>query len=184
MRVVAGSRRSLPLKSLEGDRTRPTLDRYKETLFNVLQTYVPYSRFLDLFAGSGSIGIEALSRGADRAVFVENNKDAISVISENVRFTKFTDTADILKKDALTYLRNLRNVDFNIIYIDPPYGQGLEKDALLILDGKTFTDEGAIIVIEALLDEDMSYIEDTRFEIFKVKEYKTNKHVFLRLKEK
>ena len=72
MRVIAGTRRSLPLKSIEGDETRPTVDRYKETLFNVLQMDVPGSRFLDLFAGSGSVGIEALSRGARHCVFVEN----------------------------------------------------------------------------------------------------------------
>ena len=91
MRVIAGTRRSLPLKSLEGDTTRPTADRYKETLFNVLQTDIPGCRFLDLFAGSGAIGIEALSRGARHAVFVENNRKAMAVIKENIHFTKFED---------------------------------------------------------------------------------------------
>ena len=76
MRVIAGSRRSLPLKSIEGDATRPTTDKYKETLFNCLQTDVPGCKFLDLFAGSGAIGIEALSRGAESATFVENSKIA------------------------------------------------------------------------------------------------------------
>ena len=80
MRVIAGTRRSLPLKSLEGDATRPTADRYKETLFNVLQTDIPGCRFLDLFAGSGAIGIEALSRGASHAVFVENSRKAVAVV--------------------------------------------------------------------------------------------------------
>ena len=83
MRVIAGSRRSLPLKSLEGDNTRPTVDKYKETLFNCIQMEVPDSMFLDLFSGSGAIGIEALSRGAKRAVLVENNKQALDVIKAN-----------------------------------------------------------------------------------------------------
>ena len=84
MRVIAGKARRILLKSLEGDSTRPTLDRYKETLFNTMQTYVPDSYFIDVFAGTGSIGIEALSRGAAKAVFIENNKKALAVIKENL----------------------------------------------------------------------------------------------------
>ena len=89
MRVIAGSRRSLPLKTLEGDATRPTADKYKETLFNCLQMDVPGSVFLDLFSGSGSIAIEALSRGAKRAVLVENSREALNIIKQNIYFTKF-----------------------------------------------------------------------------------------------
>ena len=183
MRVIAGTRRSLPLKSLEGDDTRPTLDRYKETLFNVLQNDIPGSRFLDLFSGSGAIGIEALSRGARHAVFVENSRKAIAVIKENIHFTKFEDEADILLSDALSYVRGLAVVDFDVIYIDPPYNHGLEKEVLLALDKKRFKNPEARIVVEAALDHDMSYVNDTKFVIEKVKAYKTNKHVFLRLKE-
>ncbi len=184
MRVVAGSRRSLPLKSPEGMDTRPTLDRYKETLFNIIMPYVPDSRFLDLFSGSGAIGIEALSRGAKHAVFVENNRAAVEVIKTNIHFTKFENESDIISKDVLTYIRNLGTVDFDVIYIDPPYSKGLEKAALLELSKKSFKNEDSIIIVEAVLDEDMSYIDtDTKFEIYKVKNYKTNKHVFLRIKE-
>ena len=183
MRVIAGTRRSLPLKSLEGDDTRPTLDRYKETLFNVLQNDIPGARFLDLFSGSGAIGIEALSRGARHAVFVENSRKAIAVIKENIHFTKFEDEADILLSDALSYVRGLPVVDFDVIYIDPPYNHDLEKEVLLALDRKRFKNPEARIVVEAALDQDMSYVNDTKFAIEKVKAYKTNKHVFLRLKE-
>jgi len=181
MRVIAGSRRSLPLKSLEGMDTRPTADRYKETLFNCLQNDVPGSRFLDLFAGSGAIGIEALSRGAHHAVLVENSVAAISIIKQNVKFTKFENEADILRSDVISYVRGLRKVDFDVIFIDPPYGKGLERQVLEILDTKPFANEDAVIVVEALLEEDLSYLETTKFSIFKEKRYKTNKHVFLKL---
>ena len=182
MRVVAGSRRSLPLRTLEGVDTRPTLDRYKETLFNIIMPYVPESRFLDLFSGSGSIAIEALSRGASHAVLVENSRAAAEVIKYNVHFTKFDDSADIIQKDAITYVRNLPKVDFDIIYIDPPYNKGLEKAVMLELNQKPFISEDAIIIVESALEEDFSYIEDTKFEVYKVKEYKTNKHVFIRIR--
>ena len=179
MRVIAGSRRSLPLKTLEGDNTRPTADKYKETLFNCLQMDVPESLFLDLFSGSGAIGIEALSRGANRAVLVENNKQALDIIKQNIHFTKFENEAEIVKSDVISYLSRLGKVNFDIIFIDPPYGKGLEKEALEILSTKTFTNPDFKIVVEAKLEEDFSFIDDTKFMIYKTKNYKTNKHVFL-----
>lgn len=179
MRVIAGSRRSLPLKTLEGDNTRPTADKYKETLFNCLQMDVPESLFLDLFSGSGAIGIEALSRGAKRAVLVENNKQALDIIKQNIHFTKFENEAEIVKSDVISYLSRLGKVNYDIIFIDPPYGKGLEREALEILSTKTFTNPDFKIVVEAKLEEDFSFIDDTKFMIYKTKNYKTNKHVFL-----
>ena len=183
MRVIAGSRRSLPLKTLEGDVTRPTADKYKETLFNCIQMEVPNSRFLDLFAGSGAVGIEALSRGAKHAVFIENNRDALNIVKQNIHFTKFENESDILRGDALSYLRRLPVVDFDIIFIDPPYGMGLEKQAIEILSEKKFKNPDVIIIAESKLDEDYDFIDDTQFRIYKTKNYKTNKHIFLCLKE-
>ena len=179
MRVIAGSRRSLPLKSLEGDNTRPTVDKYKETLFNCIQMEVPDSMFLDLFSGSGAIGIEALSRGAKRAVLVENNKQALDVIKANIHFTKFENEAEIVKSDAISYVSRLPRITFDVIFMDPPYGKDLEKEVIEILNTKEFTNPDYTIIIEATLDEDMSYIEDTKFKIYKTKNYKNNKHVFL-----
>ena len=95
MRIIAGTARSMPLKTIEGKDTRPTTDRIKETLFNILQMDVPGAVFLDLFAGSGGIGLEAVSRGAKKAVFVENSKKAAACIQENIRFTKFTSSCDL-----------------------------------------------------------------------------------------
>lgn len=182
MRVIAGSRRSLPLKTLEGDATRPTADKYKETLFNCIQMDVPGAVFMDLFSGSGSIAIEALSRGAKRAILVENSKDALGIIKDNIHFTKFEDESEIVRSDVISYLRRLDRIDADIIFIDPPYGKGLEKEAVLVLDSKKFKNEDAIIIIEARLDEDMSFIDDTGFVIYKTKNYKTNKHVFLSIR--
>ena len=96
MRVIAGSAKSMPLKTIQGVETRPTTDRIKETLFNMLQPYLCESRFLDLFAGSGGIGIEALSRGADYCAFIEKNKKATAVIQENLCFTKLEGRGGIL----------------------------------------------------------------------------------------
>ena len=183
MRVIAGTRRSLPLKSLEGDTTRPTADRYTETLFNVLQSDIPGCRFLDLFAGSGAIGIEALSRGARHAVFVENNRKAMAVIKENIHFTKFEDGSDLILSDAVSYVRSLPVVDFDVIFIDPPYNNGLEEAVLEILSSKKFRNPGVRIVVEASLEQDFSFLEGTPFQIEKVKAYKTNKHLFIRLAE-
>lgn len=182
MRVISGSRRSLPLKTLEGDATRPTADKYKETLFNCIQMDVPGSVFMDLFSGSGSIAIEALSRGAKRAILVENSNDALKIIRHNIHFTKFEDESEIVRADVISYLRRLDRIDADIIFIDPPYGKGLEKEAIEILDTKSFKSDDIIIIVEAKLDEDMSFVEDTGFVIYKTKNYKTNKHVFLTLK--
>ncbi len=182
MRVIAGSRRSLPLKTLEGDATRPTADKYKETLFNCLQMDVPDSVFWDLYSGSGSIAIEALSRGARRAVLVENSKDAVAVIKNNIHFTKFENESEIIKSDVLSFLRRLSVVDADIVFLDPPYNKGLERQTVEILDSMNFTNDEVIIVVESSLEEDMSFVTDTKFKIYKTKNYKTNKHTFLCLK--
>src|SRR5699024_166297 len=103
-----GKARRLPLKTLPGLDTRPTTDRIKETLFNILQPEIPYCRFLDLFSGSGGIGIEALSRGAESAVFVEKNPKACACIKENLAFTKLAGSGRVLCMDALAGVRSLQ----------------------------------------------------------------------------
>ncbi len=180
MRVIAGSRRSMPLKTPAGLNTRPTQDRTKETLFNVLQNDIPGAVFLDLFSGSGGIGIEALSRGAKKAYFVENNKTAIGCIKENLRFTKFTEESVVLETDALFALEKLRNEEeIDVIFMDPPYDEGLERQVLETLSGMPYVSQYTTIVVEALLDTDFSYLEELGFETYKVKQYKTNQHIFI-----
>ena len=102
MRIIAGTARSLPLKTIEGLETRPTTDKIKETLFNMLQNDVPGCYFLDLFAGSGQIGLEAISRGALYAVFIENNRKAAKCIEDNIAFTKFTKESRLLTTDVIS----------------------------------------------------------------------------------
>ncbi len=178
MRVIAGTARSLPLKTIEGLDTRPTTDRIKETLFNVIMGYVPEAKFLDLFAGSGGIGIEALSRGADECTFVELNPKAVACIEDNVAFTRFKDKSQIIKADAVSYVRGLKKIDYDVIFMDPPYEKGLEKQVLSVLKDKEFSVD-TLIVIEAALNEDFSYVLDMGFDITKEKMYKSNKHIFL-----
>ncbi|MBQ9278383.1 MAG: 16S rRNA (guanine(966)-N(2))-methyltransferase RsmD [Lachnospiraceae bacterium] len=182
MRVIAGTARSLPLKTIEGLDTRPTTDRIKETLFNIMMGYIPEAKFLDLFAGSGGIGIEALSRGATECTFVELNPKAVACIEDNVAFTHFKEKSHIIKADVVSYTRGLRNVDFDVIFMDPPYGKELEKQVLHVLADKKFS-EDTLIVIEAALNEDFSYVDELGFEITKEKRYKTNKHIFIKKRD-
>lgn len=181
MRVIAGTARSLPLKTIDGLDTRPTTDRIKETLFNMLQPEISGCRFLDLFSGSGAIGIEALSRGAKEAVFVEQNKKAANCIRENLSFTKLADHAVVMESDVLTALFRLGNKDevMDIIFMDPPYGQELEKKALEALADSALVDTYTKIIVEADLQTDFSYVKELGFAITKVKRYKTNQHIFI-----
>jgi 16S rRNA (guanine966-N2)-methyltransferase len=180
MRVIAGSARSLPLKTVEGLDTRPTTDRIKETLFNMLMPDIPGCRFLDLYAGSGGIGIEALSRGASEAVFVENSKAACACIKDNLAFTHLADKAQLLEMDVLSAIARLSGKGvFDVVYLDPPYRQDYERDVLAALHTCSIVDEYTLIVVEADLETDLSYVTDLGYKITKIKNYKTNKHLFL-----
>jgi len=183
MRVIAGKARSLPLKCPQGKDTRPTTDRIKETLFNMLQADIPGCVFVDMFSGSGGIGIEALSRGAKKAYFIENAAPAIACIQDNLQFTKFTEKSVVLKQDAVSALHSIFEKSADIIFMDPPYGQDLEKQVLSVLSQCKYVTEDTVIIVEAELREDFSYVESLGFEITKEKKYKTNKHVFLRKAE-
>ena len=183
MRVIAGKARSLPLKSVDSLGTRPTQDRTKETLFNVIGPDVYDSVFLDLFSGSGAIGIEALSRGAKKAYFVENNREALKYIESNLTFTKLKEDAVVIKADVIETLKKLENdgLYFDIIFMDPPYNKELEKEVLIFLSKSALIDSCSMIIVEASNETDMSYLEDLKFVIRKTKQYKTNKHVFIEL---
>jgi 16S rRNA (guanine(966)-N(2))-methyltransferase RsmD len=185
MRVIAGKARRLPLRTVPGMDTRPTTDRIKETLFNILQNDLYGIRFLDIFSGSGGIGIEALSRGASEAYFIENARAAVSCIRENLEFTHLADGAKVYPYDVMSALARLEGeAPFQIIFMDPPYGKELERHVLeYIADtAPSFVVPETQIIVEALLETDFSYAESLGFEITRIKEYKTNKHVFLRLK--
>lgn len=179
MRVIAGVARSMPLKTPEGADTRPTTDRIKETLFNILQNDVPGSVFVDLFSGSGAIGIEALSRGARKAYFVENAPKALACIQDNLQFTKMVDKAVVLKQEAALGLNSIFEKEVDIIFMDPPYESGYEQQVLQLLSGMKYVTQDTIIIVEASLKTELSYVEDYGFEIIREKKYKTNQHFFL-----
>ena len=181
MRVIAGKARRIQLKSMEGMNTRPTTDRIKETLFNMLSQNIYGCHFLDLFSGSGAIGIEALSRGAARAVFVEKNPKACACIRENLSFTKLSEGGKLLNMDVLQALRSLEGGEpFDCIFMDAPYEQHLEQPVLEYLADSTLANENTLIIIEEDLYTDFSYVEELGYHLIRSKEYKTNKHVFLK----
>lgn len=180
MRVIAGIARSMPLKTPEGLDTRPTTDRIKETLFNILQGDIANCVFVDLFSGSGGIGIEALSRGARKAYFVENAPKSLACIQDNLVFTKFADKAIVLKQDAVAALTNIYEKEVDIIFMDPPYDEEHEKRVLQVLKSMKYVTEDTLIVVEASLRTDMDYARDFGFDVIREKIYKTNKHIFLR----
>lgn len=180
MRVIAGSARRLLLKTPEGLDTRPTTDRIKETLFNMLMPYLPDAVFLDLFSGSGGIGIEALSRGARKAYFIENNQKAIACITENIEHTHMADKAVLLRQDVFAALRGSIRDTADIIFLDPPYHQQYDRRVLELLQNASFVNDNTLIIVEAALDTSFAYVEELGFTVTKEKQYKTNQHVFMR----
>ena len=165
MRVLAGSAKSLKLKTIEGMETRPTQDRIKETLFNMIQYDIAGCTFLDLFSGSGGIGIEALSRGAKQAYFVEKAKPALRCIRENLRYTKLDDRAQVMAVDVITAVRQLEAKKITFDYI------------LAVLNDSTICRPDTVVIVESSLETEISDFEELK--VSRVKKYKTNKHTFL-----
>ena len=179
MRVIAGSRRSIRLTTVKGDKVRPTTDRIKETLFNILQPDIPGASFLDLFSGSGAIGIEALSRGAKEAVLVEQDRDALACIRANLKATRFEAEALVKQGDVLSVLRTLQHAPFDLIFMDPPYDLGWEEKVLSVLSEASYVDEYTKIVVEGSAKTDLSFAEALGFSVYREKSYGSNKHIFL-----
>lgn len=185
MRVIAGSARRLQLKAPAGYETRPTSDKTKETLFNVLMPYVYDSVFLDLFSGSGGIGIEALSRGAKKAVFVEKSRPALKCIEENLIKTKFVDKAQVFSMDVMSALRQMEErYQFDLLFMDPPFGKELEKEVLFYLQTSGLIHEDTLIIVEASNETDFDYVPKMLgMDIVKCKRYKTNSHLFIQKRQ-
>ena len=173
-------REKFKLKTPDGLDTRPTTDRIKETLFNIIGPTVYDSIFLDLFSGSGGIGIEALSRGAKEAVFVENDPKAMRCIKDNLRFTRLEPKAVTMTTDVMNALYRLEGEKiFDIIFMDPPYNRELERKVLEYLSGSDLVYDDTTIIVEASKETDFSYAEELGFSVIREKIYKTNKHVFI-----
>lgn len=180
MRVIAGKARHIPLATLQGMETRPTTDRIKETLFNMLQPELPGAAFLDLFAGSGAIGIEALSRGARLCDFVEKNPRASRIVSDNLKKTKL-ENGKVYTSDVFSWIAGRKNSRYDIIFMDPPYDNLLEKQVLEAISKSDIADEDTLIIFECSLETEFEdYMDKLGYEIEKIKTYKTNRHIFVR----
>ena len=182
MRVISGEARGKKLVALEGLNTRPTLDRVKESLFNILQFDIADKNFLDLFAGSGAIGIEALSRGAKSATFCDNSIDAIKIIKENVKNTRCIDRANIINKDYISALQYLadKKEKFDIIYLDPPYKTELANIALDRIMNLELLSKDGIIIIETDDAEKENEINNGKIQIFDKRKYGRAILIFIR----
>ncbi|MCR5082887.1 MAG: 16S rRNA (guanine(966)-N(2))-methyltransferase RsmD [Parasporobacterium sp.] len=180
MRVIAGKARRINLITAKGLDTRPTTDRIKETLFNMINPITIDAMFLDLYSGSGAIAIEALSRGAKHATLVENAIEAIKCIKSNLKATKLEDEAELVTK-SLPHALDSLTACYDIVFMDPPYKLESENDILAKLKDNKLVNEESLIIIEADLNRDFEFVEKLGYQITKEKKYKTNKHVFLRL---
>lgn len=156
MRVITGKARGVALKTPDGLQTRPTTDRVKEALFSIIHFDIPGATVLDLFGGTGQLGIEALSRGAKRAVFVDKSEDACRLIRENLRRTKLEQEATVVRSDHMDYLRRCKE-KFDIILLDPPYAEVFLENSLKLITEIDILRYGGIIVAERPLGKDLPW---------------------------
>ena len=156
MRVITGSARGVQLKTPEGMKTRPTTDRVKEAMFSIIHFDIPGAKVLDLFGGTGQLGIEALSRGAASATFVDQSDAACRLIKENLRRTKFENAGKVVRGDYLEYLSHCRE-QYDIILLDPPYAEVFLENALKRITEIDILRTGGIIVAERPLGKELSW---------------------------
>lgn len=172
MRVITGTARGKRLKTLEGDDVRPTADKVKGAIFSIIQFDIPGAKVLDLFAGSGQLGIEALSRGAKSCVFVDKSRQSVNLVRENIENCGFADFSRIVNSDANDYLKNCP--DFDIALLDPPYSMGILSEVLPLLE-RRMTD-GGIVVCE---HENGLCLPESFGRLKKAREYRYGKQVAL-----
>lgn len=182
MRVIAGKARRLQLVTPAGMDTRPTTDRIKETLFNMIQYDLQDVVFVDLFAGSGAIGIEALSRGAKRCYFADTSNEAVGCIKKNLEVTHLSDQAVVYMKDASQAIASIETMEkrADIIFMDPPYRMEMEKAVLTLLKNSRLVDEDTLIIIEEAAETSFDYLSELGYELVRIKQYGKNAHFFIR----
>lgn len=179
MRIISGTMRGTKLYTLEGDNTRPTLDRVKEALFSKINYEIQDATILDLFAGSGALGLESLSRGAEKVFLCDNSRDAIKIINQNIEKTKTKDKVSLLNMDYKKALEELRiqKIKFDIVFLDPPYKTDFAEDAAkYIVENKLLKEEG-FIILET--DEKERVLNNLDTDILEVKEIKKYGRVYL-----
>ena len=184
MRIISGKARGTKLYTLEGNNTRPTLDRIKESLFNIIQQDLPDCIFLDLFSGSGAIGLEAASRGARKVILGENSKQAIKIIEKNIEKTHLKEQVELLPYDYKIILENYIKEPLDIIYIDPPYRTDYAYKAIkAILDNKLLNEQGIIIIETDNKEKVLDLLEKIEIQIKDIREYGRVKLIFLSKKD-
>ena len=184
MRIISGKARGTKLYTLEGITTRPTLDRVKESIFNIIQSDIEDSIVLDLFSGSGAIGLEFLSRGAKRAVLCDNSKDAIKIIKQNVQKTHFEENSEIYNMEFTKLIERLQNQKFDIIYIDPPYATDFIKISIEKIIEYKLVNENTKIIVET--DDEtriLNQIEKMDVEITDKRKYGRATIIFLKYRK-
>jgi len=164
MRVIGGSAKGRRLFPVPGQSTRPITDRVKEALFDILADAVVDARFLDLFAGTGSVGIEALSRGASEATFVDRDRRAIAAIRRNLDATQLAGHATVLQRDVFHFVRDYARDPFDIIYVAPPQYQGLWSRTLYALQGSSLVKPGTLVVVQ-IYPKESEPLELTKFAL-------------------
>ena len=184
MRIISGKARGTKLYTLDGTATRPTLDRVKESLFNIIQNDIEDSTVLDLFSGSGAIGLEFLSRGAKRAVLCDSSKDAIKIIKQNVQKTHFEEKVEVYNMEFTKLVERLQNQKFDIIYIDPPYATDFIKISLEKIIEYELVNENTKIIVET--DDEtriLNKIEKMDVEITDKRKYGRATIIFLKYRK-
>ena len=173
MRIITGTAKGKKLLTLEGEATRPTSERIKGAIFSAIQFDIEGRRVLDLFAGSGQMGLEALSRGATKATFIDSSREAMEIVKKNAGATGFTDDSKFIVSDSVNYLRKMAGKDkYDLVFIDPPYAMNLCKKSLEALLRYEALNNGAIIVIESGEEEiDLNSEPYSRFEVIKSTSY-------------
>ena len=184
MRIISGKAKGTKLYTLEGTNTRPTLDRVKESIFNIIQNDIEDSTVLDLFSGSGAIGLEFLSRGAKRAVLCDSSKDAIKIIKQNVQKTHFEEKVEVYNMEFTKLVERLQNQKFDIIYIDPPYATDFIKISLEKIIEYELVNENTKIIVET--DDEtriLNQIEKMDVEITDKRKYGRATIIFLKYRK-
>ena len=185
MRIISGIARGTKLYTLEGLETRPTLDRVKESMFNIISQNIIEATVLDLFSGSGAIGLEFASRGAKKVFLCDNSKDAINIINKNIQKTHFEEKVRVLNCDFKKALNELKDEKFEFIYIDPPYKTDFVKEAVeQIIKFNCLKDDGLIIIETDDYNRIVNNIENLSIKIIDERKYGRASLLFAGLKRK
>ena len=184
MRIISGTARGTKLYTLEGKTTRPTLDRVKESLFNIIQNEIPNSIFIDIFSGSGAIGLEAASRGAKKVILCDKSKEAINIIKKNIEKTHLKEKIELYNLDYETLLKTKVKEQADIIYIDPPYESNFAVEAIKIILQKKITNNNSTIIIETDEEEKiLRELEKIDVEITDKRKYGRAILIFLKIRK-